>query len=159
MTTKLDIKKYLISIDNLDINKISSNWKWLSGDKTIVALTKSGDMLLKDNDEKLYFLNVGSGSIEHKADNFQDFFQAKLSNELIEKILLPSVIDNLEKKGIKLEKGQIYSYIILPILGGKYDEKNMFAVDIYEHFNLTSEIHFKIKDLPDGTEVKIKIID
>lgn len=157
--TTIDIKKYLVPIDNLDIKKIISNWKWLTGDKTIVALAKSGDALLKDNDDKLYFLDVGSGTIEHKADNYQDFFQAKLSNELVEEILLPTVIDKLEKFGFILNKGQIFSFTILPILGGKYDEKNMFALDIYEHFTLTGEIHFQIKDLPDGTEVKMKIID
>jgi hypothetical protein len=153
----LDIEKYLIPTDKLDLTKVLSTWTWLTDDKSIVALTKSGDALLKDSIGRLYFLDVGGGTIELKANNYHDFLEKKLSYELIEELLLPVVVDKLEQHEIKLNSGQVYSYIILPIIGGTYDENNMFALDIYEHYNLTGDIHFKLKDLPDGTKVEIKV--
>lgn len=153
----IDIEKYLIPTDKLDLTKVLSTWTWLTGDKSVVALTKSGDALLKDGDGHLYFLDVGGGTIEFRANNYHDFLKNKLSYELTEELLLPSVVDKLEQHGIRLEPGQVYSYIKLPIIGGTYDEKNMYALDIYEHYNLSGEIHFLLKDLPDGTYLELKV--
>jgi hypothetical protein len=153
----IDIEKYLIPTDKLDLSKVLSTWTWLTGDKSIVALTKSGDALLKDTSGHLFFLDVGCGTIELKANNYRDFFDNKLSYELTEELLLPAVVDKLEQHGIILKSGQIYSYTLLPIMGGTYDENNMFAVDLYEHYNLTGDIHFQIKDTPDGTKVEIRV--
>jgi hypothetical protein len=154
---KIDIEKYLIPTDKLDMTKILSTWTWLTVDKSLVALTKSGDALLKDNNGHLYFLDVGGGTIELKANNYLDFFDNKLSYELTEELLLPAVVDKLEQHGITLRSGQVYSYTLLPIIGGIYDEKNMFALDLHEHYNLTGDIHFQIKDTPDRTRVEIKV--
>jgi hypothetical protein len=153
----IDIEKYLIPTDDLNLTKIVSTWTWLTGDKSIVALTKSGDALLKDENGHLYFLDVGCGTFELKASNYRDFLDKKLSYDLTEELLLPTVVDKLEQHGIILKPGQVYSYNLLPIIGGTYDEKNMFALDVYEHFNLSGEIHFKIKNMPDGTRVEINV--
>jgi hypothetical protein len=153
----IDIEKYLIPLDGLDLIKVLSTWTWLTGEKSVVALTKSGDALLTDKSGHLYFLDVGGGTLEYKTDNYQDFFDKKLSYELTEELLLPVVVDKLEQHGIVLKPGQVYSYTLLPIIGGTYDEKNMFAVDLYEHYNLTGDIHFQLKDTPDGTYVEIKV--
>jgi hypothetical protein len=153
----IDIEKYLIPTDKLDLTKVLSTWTWLTGDKSIVALTKSGDALLKDSNGHLYFLDVGGGTIELKANNYLDFLENKLSYELTEELLLPAVVDKLEQHGVKLKPGQVYSYILLPIIGGTYDENNMYALDLYEHYNLTGNIQFQLKDSPDGTKVEIKV--
>jgi len=150
-----DIDKYLIPLSGYDLCKILEEWKWLTGDKTIVALTKTGDLLLKDKSEHLYFLDAGGGTLSHKADNYLDFINQKLSDELTEELLLPHVIDKLQQQGTMLKPGQVYSYTLLPILGGNYDDKNRFAVDLYEHFSLTGATHFQIKDLPDESSVEI----
>lgn len=150
----IDIAKYTLSLDNLDHSKILSSWKWLIDDKTIVALTKAGDMLLKDEKNHLYFLDIGNGTIKPKANDYWDFFNEKLNAEVIQEILFPILIDKLENQNITLKPGQVYSYKTLPILGGGYDEKNMFALDIYEHYGLSGDIHFQIKDLPNGTDIE-----
>jgi len=35
----------------------------------------------------------------------------------------------------------------------------MYPLDIYEHYELCGEIHLKIKDLPDGTAIQMKVIE
>ncbi len=153
----IDIEKYIVPLDKIDLSKILSTWLWLTVDKSIVALTKSGDALLKNDEGHLFFLDVGGGTCEFKADDYQDFFDKKLSYELTEELILPVLVDKLLAHGINLKPTQVYSYTILPIIGGAYDEKNMYAVDLHEHYNLTGEIHFQLKDIPDGAEVEIKV--
>ncbi|MES2430763.1 MAG: T6SS immunity protein Tdi1 domain-containing protein [Bacteroidota bacterium] len=155
----IDVEKYIIPLDKIDLAKILSTWVWLTSSKSIVGLTKSGDALLKNEQDHLFFLDVGGGTCEFKADNYQDFFDQKLNYELTEELLLPVLVDKLELHGIILKPKQVYSYIILPIIGGAYDEKNIYAVDLYEHYNLTGEMHFQLKDLPDGTKVDTEVKD
>jgi len=135
--------------------RLLENWTWLTSEKSIVALTKSGDILLKDRNDKLYFLDVGIGEIKLISQNYQDFFQNHLSENVTEEMLMPNLIDKLERKYTNLKPGQVFSYNLLPILGGQYDESNIFPVDIYEHYSLTGIIHNKIKNLPDETRIKI----
>lgn len=152
------IEKYTVCIENLDLNRIINSWTWLTGAKRVVALTKAGDMLLTDSSDKLYFLNIGVGSIELVCENYNDFFENKLDAILLEEILMPDLVDELETRKAKLKPGQVYSYAMLPIYGGTYDVKNMGPIDIYEHYELTGTIHYKIKDLPEGTPIKVIVI-
>jgi Domain of unknown function (DUF1851) len=45
----------------------------------------------------------------------------------------------------------------MPMLGGEYSVENIEPVDISVHFALAGQICEQIKDLPDGTKVRIKI--
>ena len=155
----LDIQKYIIPTDQLDLRKVLSEWIWLVKDKSIIALTKMGDALLKDNNNYLYFLDTGNGSIELISKNYQDFQNNQLSSELLEEILLVNIVNEIEKHQILLNSNQVFSYKILPILGGEYSIENIFALDVYEHFSFTRDIHFQIKDLPDGTRFEIKVTE
>ncbi len=152
-----NIEQYILPLDNVDLTKVLSTWTWLvDNDKSIIALTKAGDAVLKDTNNKLYFLDIGGGKLNLITTNYLDFTEGKLTEQVIEELLLPRLVDQLEINNITLRAGQVYSYKMLPILGGNYDKNNIFAVDLYEHYNLTGEIHFQIKDLLDGTKVEIE---
>jgi len=154
----IDKDNYILVLNGLNLTGILESWMWLTGaDKSIVALTKSGDMLLKDSFGKLYFLDTGGGNLEMVANNFADFLENNLSDGQMDELLLPNLIDKLTVDGILLEPGQVYSYLILPILGGPYDSSNMYPLEAYEHYSLTGEMHHKIKDFPDGKHVRINV--
>jgi Domain of unknown function (DUF1851) len=152
----IDIDNYILPLINVDLAKILRNWTWLTGNKSIVALTKAGDALLKEDDNSLYFLDIGVCELSFISKDYHDFLDKKLSEDIIDKLLLPNLIDKLEHHNINLKTGQVYSYTLLPILGGVYDEKNRYAVDLYEHYSLMGEINYKLKDLPDGTDIQIQ---
>jgi hypothetical protein len=154
----MQIENYLKNIKNLDSQRILKEWRWLVGDMSILSLTKAGDLLLKDSDNNLWFLDVGNGNIKLISNNFSDFFNRKLNEDVIKEVLLPQLIDNLESK-YRLKSNEVFGYTLLPIFGGHYDNKNMYPLDIYEHYELCGEIHLKIKDLPDGTAIQMKVIE
>lgn len=149
------IEKYILNLDNLDIASLLENWTWLTREKSIVALTKAGDILLKGRTDELYFLDIGIGEIKLISQNYHDFFQNHLSEKVTEELLMPNLVEKLERKYSVLKPGQIFSYNLMPILGGLYDETNMFPLDIYEHFGITGEVHNRLKNLPNGTSIKI----
>ncbi len=151
-----DIKTYIISLGDIDLKRILETWTWLTGEnKTVIALTKLGDALLKDTDNKLYFLNTAEGSLKIISENYLDFIDLKLDNEVYEELFLTKLVDELNRNYKLLSPKQVYSFYKLPLIGGTYDMENIYAVNLYEHYNLTGEIHLQLKDMPDGTKINI----
>jgi hypothetical protein len=72
---------------------------------------------------------------------------------------LEPVIERRRAAGVILEAGQCYGYRMLPILGGNYDGENREAMSAAGHLGFTGYMHEKIKNLPDGTQIKINFTD
>ncbi|PKP19145.1 MAG: hypothetical protein CVU05_12010 [Bacteroidetes bacterium HGW-Bacteroidetes-21] len=151
----LDKEKYLLPAGQFDYAKLLTEWKWLTGEEVrIIALTKCGDVLLRDIDNNLVFLDTGYAYLTNISDDYHDFLDKNLSMETLEQILQNEIIDHLEDCGLKLNSDEVYSFKVLPVLGGEYDENNMFPMNIYEHFNETGKAQFKIKDIPLEQEIE-----
>ena len=148
---------YLIHLDGIDLSKVLITWLWLVGNnKIIIALTRAGDALLKDVNRNLYFLNTRIGELELISDDYLYFSEEKLDSTIYNKFLLPNLIDSLEEAGKILKCNQVYTHYKSPLISGVYHENNVYIVNIYEHYNLTGEIHFQLKDVLDETKVGFK---
>jgi hypothetical protein len=153
-----DHQTYIIPLDDIDLSRILKTWTWLTGEqKTVIALTKLGDALLKDDNDKLFFLNTGVGDLTLISERYLDFISGNLSSEIYEEVLLPKLVDELDKSEKALKAKQVYAFYKLPLIGGTYDKANIYALDLYKHYNLTGEIHLQLKDLPNGTAVEFEV--
>jgi hypothetical protein len=141
-------------------NRLTENWTWLIGsDKKVLLVTIIGDMFVMDKSKRVYWLDVGTGEFKLVADCIDDF-EEKLKNvEQVNEWFMIELATALRHSHNKLKDGQLYSYKMLPIIGGEYSPDNFAPLDIIEHFGYTGAIHKQIKDLPDGTKVEIKIVD
>ena len=146
----MNLSNYTIDISGLDLTKLISTWTWLIGkDKEVIVITKVGDLLLKDNAGKLFMLNTGEGTIDLLSNLHTDFYKNKLPAELYVEIFRPELIQDLEDAKKILKPGQVYSFINLPALGGKYEVNNISCIDIYKHFTIVGELHKLIDNLPE----------
>ena len=146
---------------NDDISdRLTENWTWLIGtDKKVLLVSAIGDMFLTDNSKKVYWLDVGVGELKLAADGIRDF-EEKLKNiDQVNEWFMIDLITDLRLSDNKLKDGQLYSYKKLPIIGGDYTVDNFAPLDIEEHFGYTGDIQKQIKDLPDGTTVKLEIVE
>jgi len=141
-----DLEAYTIPIHKIDLSRVVKNWQWLTGEnKTVIALTKLGDIIFKDNQSRLVFLDTGKGKLEIIDDEYLNFTEGKLPNNTYEEILLTMLVDKLHYSGKILNRNQVYSYHILPVLGGRYIVENMYVRDLYEHYEATGEAHLQLK--------------
>lgn len=141
-------------------DRLTENWTWLIGtDKEVLLVSAIGDMFLTDGKKRVYWLDVGNGEFNLVANSIEDF-EDKLKNvEQVNEWFMIDLTTQLRLSDKKLKDGQLYSYYKLPIIGGDYTVDNFAPLDIEEHFGYLGDIHRQIKDLPDGTEVEIKIVD
>ena len=69
------------------------------------------------------------------------------------------LVDRLVAAGVALRPGRCYGFRMLPVLGGAYAVENCAAISIPDYLGATGSIHEQLRDLPDGSRVRLKIVN
>ena len=155
----MSVHDYLIDHNGFDWSSLFENWAWLVPKQfTVWLMNRFGDLFLVFEDGTVHMMDVGRGTIEQVADS-RDHFGNKIDedNNANNWLMIP-LIDQLVKTGITLKEGRCYSYKQLPILGGDYTVENACVLPIKEHLEVCGSIHQQLQNIPDGTEVVIKVV-
>jgi hypothetical protein len=157
---KITWKDLSIDFSTIDKSKLIEEWIWLIGnDKEPIMISSIGDMFLKDNNGKIYWLNVGEGLIDLASENLDDFKSILKDDSQVDEWFMIGLIKQLKESGLELTEGKLYGYKKLPVIGGDYIPDNFELTDIEVHFSIAGQIHKQIKDLPEETKVNFKLID
>ena len=147
-----------ISPDGVDFNDLLSEWRWLVGQEyQPVIISALGDLFLRQDDGRIFWLNTGSGELAEVAKDAEEFKNLIVQSDNTDEWFLPNLIGDLLASGKTLGAKECFGYKIPPVLGGKYEPDNFEPTDLSVHFGILGQIHFQIKDLPPGTKIdKIK---
>lgn len=131
-------------------------WSWfLPQPFQPVMASTLGDIFFQQGSEAVFWLNTGTAEITQVAESRTHFMELLKGEEYVS-WFMPNLIEQLKDAGKNLEPDYCYTYVILPIFKeGKYEISNLNPVPAKEHFGITGTIHQQIKDLPDGTHVKV----
>ncbi len=154
----MSIRDYLIDHRGLDWPSLFAEWTWLVPNEfTVWIMNRFGDLFLVFDDGSVHMLDVGGGCLVRVA-NSRDDFQTKVAEDdnANDWFMIP-LIDRLLVAGMTLKQGECYSYKQPPVLGGDYTVENTCVLPIAEHYGAYGSIHNQIKDLPDGTQVVLKV--
>lgn len=150
----------IIDINKIDLNDIYTCWNWLLpvGSK-VVMISKIGDMFLRGQDNRIYWLATDTGELTVIASNHTEFLTYLSNEDKLDNWFLPPLIEDLIKAKKFLASNQVYGFIKMPVLGGEYEINNITPTDINVHFAITGQIFEQIKNLPNGTSISIKFKD
>ena len=154
----MSIHGYLIDHRELDWPALFAEWtRLVPKEFTVRLMNRFGDLFLVFDDGSVHMLDVGGGSLEQVA-NSRDNFQAKVDEDdnANDWFMIP-LVDKLLAAGMTLKQGECYSYKPPPVFGGDYTVENTCVLPIVEHYGAYGSIHNQIKDLPDGTQVVLKV--
>ncbi len=152
---KVTMNDLTVNFSHLDRDTLLEDWRWLIGpSKLPILLTASGNAFVQDaDDETVHFLRIGTAELLPIAEN-EDAFRALLGDDaFVTNYLAVQMVGAMMQKGTRLGPGQIYSFKILPTLGGQYALENVEATDISVHFSLSGQMQQKISALPPGTVI------
>lgn len=157
----MNIHDYLLKQGDQDWSSLLSDWADLlpESDFTVWLVNRFGDVVLVLNDGTVHLLDVGAGTIERLAANRDEFASLMDVSDNADLWLLISLTDSCVAKGLRLGSDKCYGWKIPPSLGGKYDVDNVEPTDIAVHYKLLADIWRQTKDLPDGTRVKMVVVD
>lgn len=151
---------YIIDHSNVDWPGMLSPWhRLLPQDFTVWLMNRYGDLFVVMDDSSVWMFDVGCGTFERLAISRDDFCNQLEIDENRNNWLMVPLIDRLVAAGMLLGSGQCYGYTISPVLGGDYSVENTFVIPIEEHYSFNADLHEQIRDLPDGTPIKFKVVD
>ena len=149
-----DIK---VEISEIEISTLLENWNWLVPNNLSPILVSSlGDMWLKDSQGQIFWLNVGVGCLDKVASTETEFMVKLNDDQIANEWFMFELIQELKNIGLKPNNKQLFGYILLPIIGGKYNADNFELTSIQQHFSYSGQIHKQLRDLPDGTMVNLE---
>lgn len=145
-----------INVKGINCDEILSDWQWLLGNNVeLILISKIGDLFLKQSNQKILWLNTGTGKLMEVAKDIHEFKERLEQPQYLNHLFIPELLKELVAAGITIGPDECYSYKRAPILGGEIEPSNFEATNLYVHFSMLGQIHFQIKDLPPGTPINI----
>ena len=143
----LNVHDYLIDAADLDWSNLLSDWNWLlPSELTVWLVNRYGDIFLLQEDEAVYMLDVGAGTLKRCGESRDDFSARIDQNNNANNWLMIPLVNKCVAAGLQLGPGQCYSYIRSPVLGGEYTVENTKVCDLSEHYSVFGQICGQIKD-------------
>jgi hypothetical protein len=93
------------------------------------------------------------------AEHRQDFEEWLADPDKMTDWFLAPLVDHLVALDKGLPPGKCYSFITPLGLGGQLIEENVMVIPIAEHFGCFGAIFQQIKDLPEGSQIILKVAD
>ena len=142
------------------ISEIIESWGWVGINPTeIVAENEFGNLIIKDADNKFWRLCPEDVYCEVVAESIDDYNKLINDHEFLNDWNMTVMVNEATEMLGALKEGYKYYMVIPGILNGEYSGTNIQTAPFVEIISLSGNLGKKIKDLPDGAEVKLEVIN
>jgi hypothetical protein len=146
------------SIRHLDVEKLLTEWRWLCPDKmALVARNAFGDLFLRDEAGRVFWLDVAAGKLSPLAASEEDFQQGVKAPQEIERWFAKSDERKTSAHGLNPSGDQCIGFATPLVFAESRSNNKPFVVDIYEHVSFLGDLHRQLSATPDGTKVRLNV--
>ena len=157
----MTLKDITLPTEGIDWQRVLQHWAWLLADRlefNVWILNRFGDLFVRLPDGSIWMLCTGSGTFRMAAPSKGAFAEMVEGEDRLESWFMPSLIEELEAAGRTLGERQCYGFTVPPgFEEGKYESGNVKVVDIEAHFIATGDLWGRLRDVPDGTGVRLEM--
>jgi hypothetical protein len=142
------------------LHAIRDSWGWAGIDPVeVVGATAFGNLMVEDEQGRYWRVCPEALSCEVIAQTREALDEVSRDQAFLHDWYLQSMVDQAEEMLGLLAQGKVYHFVISPVLGGEYAIDNVRQLDHIEQLRFSGDLAREIKDLPDGAQVKLKIVD
>jgi len=142
------------------INEVKKSWSWVGINPTeIVAENDFGNLIIKDAENKFWRLCPEDVYCEVVAESIDDYNELINDDDFLNDWNMTVMINEAVEKLGSLKEAYKYYLVIPGVLNGEYSGTNINTAPFLEIIKLSGDLGKQIKDLPDGAEVKLKVIE
>lgn len=142
------------------VEEIKESWGWIGINPVeVIGENDFGNLMIKDTDGKFWRLCPEDVYCEIVAQNQEELDTLSKDQEFLEDWYMRALVDVAQDKLGPLEEGEKYYLVIPGALGGEYGIDNIKTAPLVEIIRYSGDVGKQIKDLPDGAQVKLKVID
>ena len=144
----------VIKTEGVDFEGLLSDWRWLVGaDLRPIVATAFGDLFLRGEFGRIYFLNAMIGELKVVADSEDAFERLCEDREQRRSLFLSSFLMEVRNLRGELAPGHCYSCEIPLSLGGQLEPENFEPADLSTHFSILGQLYRQTRHLPPGTKI------
>ena len=142
------------------IDQVRAAWSWVGIDPVeVVGENDFGNLIVKDTSGRYWRLSPEECSCEVVASNREDLDVLSKNQEFLRDWNMSALVDYAFKRHGVLPEGRKYCLKIPGVLGGEYGGDNIATISLEELIGASGYIAKQIKDLPDGSQIKLRVTD
>ena len=142
------------------IQEIKESWGWVGIEPSeVVGENDFGNLIIKDVAGKYWRLCPEDLYCEIVADSREELDKLSNSQEFLEDWYMQVLVDQAKERLGLLPEGRKYCLVTPSPLGGEYSISNIKTAPLLEMVRFSGDIAHQIKDLPDGAQIKLKVVD
>lgn len=142
------------------IAEIRKAWGWVGINPVeIVGENDFGNLIIKDNDSKYWRLCPEDVYCKVIAEDRAELDILSKEQDFLFDWNMGTLVDAAKSIIGPLGEGRKYCLVIPGVLGGSYDISNIKSGPLVELIRFSGDLGKQIRDLPDGTQTELKIID
>ena len=142
------------------VEEIKESWGWAGIEPLeVVGENDFGNLMVKDVDGKYWRLCPEDLYCKVVAQNREELDALSTDQEFLADWHMEALVEAAKDKLGPLEEGRKYYLVIPGVLGGEYGVSNIETLPLVELIRLSGDIGKQIKNLPDGAQVNLKVVD
>ncbi|MRJ44238.1 DUF1851 domain-containing protein [Idiomarina loihiensis] len=142
------------------IQEIKGSWGWIGIEPlAIVGENDFGNLMIEDVDGKFWRLCPEDVYCEVVAKDRGELDQLSQDQDFLEDWYMQALVEQAKESLGALSEGRKYCLVIPAALGGEYGISNIKTVPLVELVRFSGDLAKQIKDLPDGAEIQLRVVD
>jgi hypothetical protein len=142
------------------VEEIRESWGWAGLDPVeVVGENDFGNLMVKDSEGRYWRLCPEEGYCKIVASNRRELDALSTNREFLGDWYMSSLVSLAREHCGPLTDGSKYCLKIPAFLGGAYARDNIGTISLIELIHASGEIAKQTKDLPDGTKVRLRVVD
>ena len=145
-------------VDHLDVERLLAEWRWLCPQPmALVARNSFGDLFLRDQEDRVFKLDVAAGRMTRIAESMKEFCEQGRTEKRREEWFLESDELAAAKRGLTPNRDQCIGFKTPLVFAESGSLGDAFVADLYEQVSFLGTLHRQISELPDGAQVRFEI--
>jgi hypothetical protein len=142
------------------VQEIIDSWGWVGIDPIeVVGENDFGNLMIKDSSGSYWRICPEDVYCELIANNREELDALSVDKEFLEDWYMQGLVDLANEHLGPLNDGQKYCIVKPSVLGGVYDISNIKTAPLIEMIRFSGHVAKQIKDLPDGAQIQLKVVD
>jgi hypothetical protein len=142
------------------IEEIRSSWGWTGLVAVeVVGQNDFGNLIVLDAEGFYWRICPEELDCQIIASGRAHLDELSINQEFLRDWYMASIAQMAKAKFGELSNDRKYCLKVPGVLGGKYDESNIATISLTELIRASGYLALQIKNLPDGAQVKLSIVD
>jgi hypothetical protein len=142
------------------IQEINEAWGWVGIDPVeVVGENDFGNLMIKDSQGRYWRLCPEDVYCEVVAQNREELDQLSCDQEFLEDWNMQLLVEQAQEQLGPLTEGRKYCLVTPGVLGGEYAVSNIKTAPLIELIRFSGDLANQVKHLPDGAQIKLKVVD